>query len=620
MKHWHETRAVLDRLAELRRAGRRAALATVVRVRGSAYRHEGAKLLVAEDGSTVGNVSGGCLEQDVREVALQVLGSGTPELKSYCSSSDEIAAWDLGVGCEGQVDVLVEPVVTDRPRERALLDGREPFVVCTLIDGKRETLKDSLTVAGNGKRMIVTRGEVQGDLGRAELSGAAAAQARELLGTEDSRVVEIAGRAIFCDVFLPPPELVICGAGDDARPLARFAADIGFRVVIVDRRAAYLTAERFPTAAALVESRPEELLQRLSPDAACYAVVMTHNFADDQGYLRALVGTPAPYIGMLGPRQRTERMLQALGTGGGGPGERDAARIYGPVGLDVGTDGAEQVALSVIAEILAVRSGRRADSLRERQAPIHAATEWGGGRGGPGPARRGHRACGRRLAAHGAEQDAARAPRGVAGAARGAARPRGGTLACGDGAGPRGGPPPRRARRSPVRLRHQSRLHGPDERVASPGLGTASRGHGRGGRAARRHGARDPADARGARGGGAARGGAALRLPLRRRHRAAASVPPLPVRGAHGVDRGGLRQGRGAAAQGRSRLPRLAVGGAHGRGHSGGLHGGAGAHRAGVAAAESPRASSAAKSRSSEIPTSDTTQYAYSGVVQCSTW
>src|SRR2546427_9834500 len=154
------------------------ALPILVRVRGSAYRHEGAKLLVAEDGSTVGNVSGGCLEQDVREVALQVLGSGTPELKSYCSSSDEIAAWDLGVGCEGQVDVLVEPVVADRPRERALLDGRESFVVCTLIDGKRET--------GNGKRMIVTRGEVQGDLGLAELSGAAAARARALLGTERS--------------------------------------------------------------------------------------------------------------------------------------------------------------------------------------------------------------------------------------------------------------------------------------------------------------------------------------------------------------------------------------------------------------------------------------------------
>src|SRR5438445_4037271 len=109
MKQWLETRDVHDRLEELPRIGQRAALATVVRVRGSAYRHEGAKLLVAEDGTTTGNVSGGCLEQDVREVALHVIRTGRPELRNYCSSADEIAAWDLGVGCEGQVDVFVEP-------------------------------------------------------------------------------------------------------------------------------------------------------------------------------------------------------------------------------------------------------------------------------------------------------------------------------------------------------------------------------------------------------------------------------------------------------------------------------------------------------------------------------
>src|SRR5712691_2142630 len=126
MKQWLETRDVLDRLAQLSRGKRKAALATVVRVRGSAYRHEGAKLLVAQDGATTGNVSGGCLEQDVREVGLHVIRTGQPELRSYCSSADEIAAWDLGVGCEGQVDVFVEPALEARPCERALLDERRP--------------------------------------------------------------------------------------------------------------------------------------------------------------------------------------------------------------------------------------------------------------------------------------------------------------------------------------------------------------------------------------------------------------------------------------------------------------------------------------------------------------
>ena len=359
MKQWHETREVLDRLAELAREGKRAALATVVRVRGSAYRHEGAKLLVGEDGSTTGNVSGGCLEQDVREVALQVIRSGKAELRNYCSSADEIEAWDLGVGCEGEVEVFVEPVTEPRPRERELLDRREPFVVATIV-GMRD--------AGCGMRLIMTADDSAGDLESTELNGAVTTQARALLGTEQSGLHEIAGRSVFFDVFCPPPQLVLLGAGEDARPLARLAADVGFRVVVVDRRPGYLTNERFPTAARLVESDGAELAERLSLDGASYAVVMTHNFADDQAYLRALLRTPVPYIGMLGPRQRTERIVRNLSAAGA----VDEGRLYGPVGLDIGTDGAEQVALAVIAEVLAVRSGRPADSLRERKAPIHA--------------------------------------------------------------------------------------------------------------------------------------------------------------------------------------------------------------------------------------------------------
>src|SRR2546421_12093702 len=189
MKQWLETREVLDFLAALRRGeGARAALATVVRVRGSAYRHEGAKLAVSADGSSAGNVSGGCLEQDVREVALQVIRSGTPELRSYCSGVDDIAAWDLGVGCEGQVDVYVEPADA-RPRERELLDGRCPFAVCTAVAGKRER--------GHGKRLIVTPDGSEGDLGSPELNREATARAHELLETGESGIHEIGGRSIF---------------------------------------------------------------------------------------------------------------------------------------------------------------------------------------------------------------------------------------------------------------------------------------------------------------------------------------------------------------------------------------------------------------------------------------
>ena len=359
MKQWLETREVLDFLARVRAGGQRAALATVVRVRGSAYRHEGAKLVVAEDGGSAGNVSGGCLEQDVREVALQVIRSGTSQFRTYCSSADEIEAWDLGVGCEGRVDVYVERADV-RSRERELLDGRVPFAVCTLLLEKGER--------GEGRGSIVTRERVDGDLGSEELNMLATAKAYELLETGESGMHEVAGRSVFFDVLIPPPQLIVLGAGDDARPLVRFATDVGFRVVVVDRRPGVLTRERFPTAAGLIESGGDDLGHGLAFDADCYAIVMNHNFADDQAYLRALLKTSVAYIGMLGPRQRTDRMLRNLAA----EGPTDETRVYGPVGLDIGTDGAEQVALAVIAEILAVRSGRRARSLRERQAPIHA--------------------------------------------------------------------------------------------------------------------------------------------------------------------------------------------------------------------------------------------------------
>jgi len=240
-------------------------------------------------------------------------------------------------------------------RERALLDERQPFVACGLMPGK-------------GDRLIVTANRTEGDLGSPDATARAVTKARELLETGESGIHEIAGRSVFFDVLVPPPQLVVLGAGDDARPLVQLAADVGFRVVVVDRRPAHLTVDRFPAAAALIQSAGDELDNALSLDAECYAVVMNHNFADDQAYLRALLKTPVGYVGMLGPRQRTERILRNLAA----EGQMDETRVYGPVGLDIGTDGAEQVALAVIAEILAVRSGRRARSLRERRAAIHA--------------------------------------------------------------------------------------------------------------------------------------------------------------------------------------------------------------------------------------------------------
>ncbi|MDH5234161.1 MAG: XdhC family protein [Gemmatimonadota bacterium] len=346
MKLWLETRQVLDRLGALHREGQRAALATVIRVRGSAYRHEGAKLLVPEEGDVTGNVSGGCLEEDVREVARRVIASGVAERRSYCGGANEIAAWDLGVGCEGEVEILIEPCNGDRADERALLAAEEAFVVLTRLDA------------------VADRGPTE----RRVVKGKAA---EAWLAASRSHLERDGDAETFVDVLRPPPRLLIVSAGDDARHLARVASDVGFRVVVADRRPGLLDPARFPRAARLVETDAARLNERLVLDEDSFAVVMTHHFADDTDYLRALLRTPARYLGVLGPRQRTERILGILRA----EGPVDESRIFGPVGLDIGTDGAEQVALAVIAEILAVRSGRRPGSLRDRSAPIHATGE-----------------------------------------------------------------------------------------------------------------------------------------------------------------------------------------------------------------------------------------------------
>lgn len=366
MKHWSETREVFGRLAVLRRHGARAALCTVVRIEGSAYRREGAKLLVAEDGTVTGNISGGCLEQDAREVALQVIRAGTGEVRSWCSSSDEIAAWEIGLGCDGRIDVLIEPALEDRALELAWLDDRRAFAVAVVLPGPAGGRP-----AECGRRLVVTADSVEGDLGSVRLNAAVAARAESLLGSGDSAIHEIEGQSVFIEQLTPPPRLAIFGAGDDARALARFGAEVGFHVAVVDKRPALLTKDRFPLAAELLDIRQADTERRLPLDENCYAVVMGHSFFDDQDCVRRLLASDAPYIGVLGPRRRSERILQNLAAAKQFD-EADRSRVYAPVGLDIATDGAEQVATSILAEIFAVRSRREAPFLRDRDVPIHA--------------------------------------------------------------------------------------------------------------------------------------------------------------------------------------------------------------------------------------------------------
>jgi xanthine dehydrogenase accessory factor len=364
MNHWKETAEILGRLAELTATGGRAALATVVSISGSAYRRPGAKFLIEETGGTLGSVSGGCLEADVRDVALSaVLVSGTPSLRHYSTGGDDDAVWGLGLGCDGMVDVFVQPATAGplaalAGRLRELLLGDAPFALATVVEGSHN-LGDML--------LLEPDGTVRGSLGEPDLDRLAVEQARGLLPAGRSGVHTIAGRRVFIEVLPPPPHLVVCGAGEDARPLVAYAADSGFRVTVIDHRPALLVPEHFPQAARLVLARPGQPLA-LPPSARSLAVVKTHSLAIDREWVRLLLAAGLPYVGVLGPRERTAGILKEIGAAESG----DARRVYGPVGLDLGADGPRQVAVAIVAELLAVLAQREPRHLMERKEAIHA--------------------------------------------------------------------------------------------------------------------------------------------------------------------------------------------------------------------------------------------------------
>ncbi|MBI2201898.1 MAG: XdhC family protein, partial [Armatimonadetes bacterium] len=180
---------------------------------------------------------------------------------------------------------------------------------------------------------------------------------------------------VFVESIRPPIRLVVCGAGHDAIPVVQFAAMLGWRTIVVDQRERFLTRERFPGAREFIKADPAEAAALVPIDSQTYVVVMTHNYLHDRDLLRGFLRSGAPYVGMLGPRIRTEKILSELQHAGLPVSDRDRARIFGPVGLDLGSEGPEEIALAVVGEILAVESGRQASFLRERTGPIHAETK-----------------------------------------------------------------------------------------------------------------------------------------------------------------------------------------------------------------------------------------------------
>lgn len=332
-----------------RTAGRAVALGVLLDTAGSTYRRPGALLLIADSGEYAGLLAGGCLEGDLAEHALTVIGTGRARVVTYDLRNEHDPIWGLGLGCEGAMRILLVRV---GPQERWQPLSHMAAALASDTQAAVGIVAESTDPAIAPGALILPAGEdapAAPSAPREVLAGATDAL-RALARAAGPQWHEVPGR---CRVFLlpvsPPPRLLLLGAGPDALPVADFAARLHWKVTVVDHRPAYAVAARFPSAERVVLAHPDELSQSLAPERFTAAVVMSHHLPTDLQYLHSLCVSPPPYIGLLGPAARREKLLAELGV----EAMRLRERLHAPVGLNLGGRSPEAIALAIVAEILA---------------------------------------------------------------------------------------------------------------------------------------------------------------------------------------------------------------------------------------------------------------------------
>jgi xanthine/CO dehydrogenase XdhC/CoxF family maturation factor len=369
MKGFEEILAAVRSLAEP------AALATLVRVRGSSYRQPGARMLFGPDGIRAGVISAGCLETDILARVRQVLEGQGARLAAYDMGNDLDLVWGTGMGCQGRADVLLERVDPGQPaawmeRSAGLLAQRRRGALATVftVEGETGGLRpgDHFLLEEGGPGLAPEPGPFAQSLG--------AALARALAtGRPEAALLRREGGElrILAEPVLPPHALWIFGAGEHSRPIARLAKELGWFVGIVDHRPAMATRERFPQADRIVVGHPPESLRGLPLDRRSAALVVSHVYEKDLRALEALVPAPLAYLGLQGNRTRSRRIMQDLAGAGLALTEEQRRTLRFPAGLDIGAETPEVIALSMLAEVQAAFAGHPGGPLRDRGGAIH---------------------------------------------------------------------------------------------------------------------------------------------------------------------------------------------------------------------------------------------------------
>jgi xanthine dehydrogenase accessory factor len=340
----------LKKFVDVRRQRRQPmALATVIETQGSTYSKAGAFMLIDENGIFQGMLSGGCLEGDLAIRAQLAIESGKPQAHTYDLGADNDELWGLGVGCDGLMKVLLQPVEASANYEPvasvlAALDGDHPAVNSIVVESTSE-------LAPLASAHLLTRGGSRAYGLCTDFALIVAGGAEDVLDSGSSSV----RRYTFADtevsvlhsIVRPATRLLLLGGGLDAEPLLRFASELGWKATVVDHRPAYIEKANFDTAENVVCCAVDDLPVKVDLAGFDAAVVMSHHLASDRAYLEHLAATTIAYVGLLGPTARRDRLLTELGSAG----ESLDGRVYGPTGLDIGARGPAEIALSVVAQI-----------------------------------------------------------------------------------------------------------------------------------------------------------------------------------------------------------------------------------------------------------------------------
>jgi xanthine dehydrogenase accessory factor len=354
-------------MASWKDAGGVCVLATVVGTRGSSYRSPGARMLILPGGSRIGAVSGGCLEGELCRRAHWWTSESPAVLKTFDTSTQEDNE-GFGLGCGGGIDLLLERLPSEPTATHPLLaqervtESREAAAVAVVLEA---TTASGLRV---GERFARENAQQYPEIGAllqrsVEIGYSSAAELRE---------GSLAGCRVFFESLTPPVQVVVCGAGTDAQPVVAQAAALGWSVVVLDQRADFARAARFPDAARVIVAKDAAAFDGLRLDARTAAIVMSHSFAQDTFFLESLLQQLVRYVGVLGSRRRTLDLLARLGCDAMPP------DLHAPAGLDIGAETPEQIALSILSEVQATFANRPGGALRERDGSIHGREARGG--------------------------------------------------------------------------------------------------------------------------------------------------------------------------------------------------------------------------------------------------